>query len=91
MLTVLLFLDDVEVGGATRFPMLNITVEPKRGRAVLWPNVKNEALNEKDDRTIHQALPVIKGVKYAAKAWVHQRDYKTPKENGCDSVEITPP
>jgi prolyl 4-hydroxylase len=91
MLTVLLFLDDVETGGETRFPMLNITVEPKQGRALYWPNVRNGAPDKKDERTIHQALPVVKGVKYAAKAWVHQRDYKTPKENGCGNVEITPP
>jgi len=41
-------------------------VQPKRGRALIWPSVKDEAPDEKDGRTMHQALPVKKGVKYGA-------------------------
>jgi len=65
LMTVFLYLnDDVEEGGGTNFPGLNITVQPKRGRALLWPSVLDEAPDERDDRTIHQALPVVRGVKY---------------------------
>jgi hypothetical protein len=28
-------------------------------------------------------LPVIKGVKYGANAWIHMRDFKTPNKKGC--------
>lgn len=38
----------------------------------------------KDRRTDHQALPVIKGLKFAANAWLHQRDFKGPFERGCN-------
>ena len=67
-MTVFLYLNDVEEGGGTDFPDLGITVQPKRGRALLWPSVKNEDPDEKDPRTMHQALPVKKGVKYGANA-----------------------
>lgn len=83
ILTVFLYLNEVEEGGGTNFPKLDLTVLPKRGRALLWPSVLNEDPNAIDPRTDHQALPVIKGIKYGANAWVHQRDFKTPNKNGC--------
>ena len=83
ILTFYMYLNDVEEGGGTSFPRLNVTVTPKRGRAVLWPSVLNHNPNKKDPRTNHEALPVIKGVKYGANAWIHQRDFKTPNLMGC--------
>jgi prolyl 4-hydroxylase len=83
ILTVFLYLNDVEAGGGTNFPFLNITVMPKKGRALLWPSVLDTDPNAKDHRTDHQALPVEKGIKYGANAWLHQRDFKTPNRNGC--------
>jgi prolyl 4-hydroxylase len=76
ILTVFLYLntmEDDESGGGTNFPKLNITVQPMIGRAVIWPNVLNDAPNLHDDRTYHQALVVKKGMKYGANAWYHQR------------------
>lgn len=64
ILTVFLYLNDVEAGGGTNFPSLNLTVQPKTGRVLIWPSVLNESPHEKDFRTDHQALPVEKGVKY---------------------------
>eukprot|EP00980_Cylindrotheca_fusiformis_P013382 scaffold3410_cov141-Cylindrotheca_fusiformis.AAC.25 len=85
ILTFYMYLNDVEEGGGTNFPRLNnLTVTPKRGRAALWPSVLDEDPNKKDIRTNHQALPVIKGVKYGANAWIHQRDFKTSNAIGCN-------
>ena len=39
ILTFFLYLSDVEDGGGTNFPTLDITVQPKKGRALLWPSV----------------------------------------------------
>ncbi len=64
ILTVFLYLNDVEEGGGTNFPRLNLTVAPKRGRVLIWPSVLNEDPDEIDNLTHHQALPVIKGIKY---------------------------
>jgi prolyl 4-hydroxylase len=67
ILTLYLYLNDVEEGGGTNFDELDITVLPKRGRALLWPSVLDSDPDQKDERTTHQALPVGKGsIKYGA-------------------------
>jgi prolyl 4-hydroxylase len=86
ILTVFLYLNDVEEGGGTNFPGLDLTVESRRGRALIWPSVLDENPHEIDSRTNHQALPVIKGLKYGANAWLHQRDLETAKALGCYQV-----
>jgi prolyl 4-hydroxylase len=83
ILTLYVYLSDVEEGGGTHFPSLNLTVTPKKGRAILWPSVLNTDPNSKDARTNHQALPVIRGVKYGFNAWIHQRDFRGPHRKGC--------
>ena len=83
VLTAFLYLNDVEQGGGTNFPDLDITVMPKAGRILLWPNVLNENPLRRDDMTHHQALPVEEGIKYGANAWLHLRDFKTDYANNC--------
>jgi len=63
IVTVYLYLNDVEAGGGTNFPDLDITVMPKRGRVLIWPSVRDSDPNKIDDRTDHQALPVEAGIK----------------------------
>jgi len=78
ILTIFLYLNDMpdeESGGGTNFPRLDLTVNPKRGRALIWPSVLDDQPNEMDPSTHHQALPVVKGIKYGANAWFHQREY----------------
>lgn len=57
--------------------------QPKKGKAVIWPSVFDDRPNEKDIRTEHGALPVEKGIKYGANAWIHQRDFKGTLKRGC--------
>lgn len=76
ILTVFLYLNDVEGGGGTHFTEMNMTVMPKKGRAVLWPSVLDEAPMAIDARTWHEALEVTAGNKYGANAWYHSRDFK---------------
>jgi len=85
ILTVFLYLNEPEAGGGTNFPDLfgGLTVYPKKGTVLLWPSVLNDDPNAWDERTMHQALPVEKGLKYGANAWVHQRDFKAPNDIGC--------
>jgi prolyl 4-hydroxylase len=88
ILTVLLYLNDVEEGGATRFNELAegapyIDVTPKRGSALIWPSVLDTDILEIDDRTDHEALVVEKGMKYAANAWLHLRDEKNVEGINC--------
>jgi prolyl 4-hydroxylase len=84
ILTVFLYLSNVEEGGGTNFPNLkNITVTPVRGRALIWPSVLNKDPQSEDARLYHQALPVEQGVKHAANIWVHQREYREAHHWGC--------
>jgi prolyl 4-hydroxylase len=85
ILTIFLYLNEVEAGGGTNFPHLKppITVTPKRGRALIWPSVLDDAPHDRDGRTHHQALAVEAGIKFGANAWIHMRDFKTPNRNGC--------
>jgi len=61
----------------------SLKVKPKAGRAVLWPNVMNHDVVERDMRTRHEAIPVEQGVKYAINAWLHLRDYREAFNVGC--------
>ena len=87
--TFFLYLSDVEEGGETEFPLIKrpsgttIKVKPTRGTALVWPSVKNDDPTAQDPRTRHAALPVIKGTKFAANAWIHQFDYSEPNIWGC--------
>ncbi|GMH59472.1 hypothetical protein TL16_g02834 [Triparma laevis f. inornata] len=86
VLTLLLYLNDVEEGGGTSFPDLlggGIVVTPKKGKALMWPSVLDGDPTRRDARTMHQANPVVKGVKYAANSWLHLYDFKTPNAAGC--------
>lgn len=80
ILTLLMYLNDVEKEGGTNFNDLNITVGPKRGRVVLWPCIINDNPTEVDNRTKHAALEVKGGVKYAANAWIHLYDHVKPQK-----------
>jgi prolyl 4-hydroxylase len=84
ILTFFLYLSDVEAGGGTNFPNLDISIMPKKGRALLWPSVLDSNPMIKDGRLLHQALPVEEGIKYAANGWIHMYDYQTPQKEGCN-------
>lgn len=82
-MTFFLYLSDVEEGGATNFPDLEIAVRPKVGKALLWPSVLNSSPKDKEPRTDHEAQDVIKGLKFGANAWIHLHDYMAAQEMGC--------
>jgi len=88
--TFFLYLSDVEEGGGTRFPHLNKTVMPKRGSAVLWPHGLDSNPRQKDARTHHEAMPVLRGTKWGANYWIHGRDFKMAMASGCDGRQGQP-
>jgi len=87
--TFFLYLSDVEEGGETEFPLIKrpsgttVRVKPTRGTALVWPSVHDADPTAQDPRTRHAALPVKKGTKLAANAWIHQFDYAEPNIWGC--------
>lgn len=66
--TVLIYMTDVDIGGATVFPNIGAALQPKRGSAVFWFNLLRNG-NE-DVRTLHAACPVFVGNKWVANKWI---------------------
>ena len=92
VLTFFMYLNEPESGGETRFPSIGpspgLTVSPKLGHAILWPSTLDERPMAEDSRTLHEAMPVHEGIKYGANMWVHQFDFKTPSERGCELTYV---
>ena len=69
--TLVLYLNDVEEGGTTFFPKLNLTVCPQKGMAVYFEYFYNDPiLNE---LTLHAGAPVVKGEKWIATQWMRRQ------------------
>jgi prolyl 4-hydroxylase len=65
--TFMIYLNDPRGGGETEFPTLGMKVTPKRGRAVVWNNLRGDG--EGNDATRHQSLPVTGGTKTIITKW----------------------
>merc|ERR1712029_964050 len=70
--TWLFYLSDVDLGGATVFPSLNVTLWPKKGTAAFWYNLHRNG--EGDVLTRHAACPVLAGTKWVSNFWIHEFD-----------------
>ena len=81
--TFFMYLSTPERGGGTRFADLNLTVPAVKGTAVLWPSVTSADPSIDEPNTNHEGLPPEVGVKYAANAWIHNYDYRTPAARNC--------
>lgn len=66
--TALIYLNDVQAGGATVFPELNLTVQPIARSAVMWFNLRRDT-GYTDARTLHTGCPVLYGSKWIATVW----------------------
>ena len=81
-----IFLTDVMEGGATGFPNLDwTTVAPKKGQALLWPNVYVEkgVAQGMGDKMIYETLPVVEGELVVAHVWLHAGDWKKERDADC--------
>jgi prolyl 4-hydroxylase len=78
--TALCYLNDVEEGGCTGFPRLNIEVPPQQGKLLIFHNVykdsgKETGRSERHPLSEHAGRPVVKGEKWAFNLWFRE----TPK------------
>jgi prolyl 4-hydroxylase len=70
--TALMYLNEVEAGGATTFPELDLEVAALPGRLCLFHNLREESA-ERHPRSLHGGMPVIAGEKWACNLWFRER------------------
>ena len=76
--TLLVYLNDVDDGGRTRFNKLDITVAPRKGDACLF--FPADASGQFDERLEHEG-EAPRAEKWIGRIWVHQKPITG--ETGC--------
>jgi prolyl 4-hydroxylase len=80
--TLVMFLGDVDTGGATHFPKLGLHVRPQRGTAVYFENADSRGAVLPN--SLHAGAPVMRGVKYIATKWLRERAFGEPSPRPID-------
>ena len=77
ILTFLLYLNTPLKGGGTHFRALDVDVEARSGRLLVWNNLfPNGDCNY---RMIHSATPLLRGKKTTLVTWQRQKKFRTQK------------
>ena len=84
LLTVLLYLNDVDYGGWTQFPHIMANIVPNAGSGILFRNT--DAQNRQLRESLHAGLPVTNGEKWIACIWIRENPYITPSADLVDQV-----
>lgn len=71
--TVMIYLNQPEAGGATRFKAIDRIVQPETGKLLAWNNRRpDQSLNP---ATLHHGMKVRSGVKYVITKWYRERPW----------------
>lgn len=81
VLTALMYLNDPDGGGGTNFPKLDLAVDARPGRLVIFHNIVDEETNL-HPHSLHGGMPVTEGEKWACNLWFRAKPYRT----GSDRV-----
>lgn len=68
--TAMIYLNQPDEGGATRFKAIGKTVQPETGKLLMWNNLLPEGAP--NDATLHQGMKVRKGTKYILTQWYRE-------------------
>jgi prolyl 4-hydroxylase len=71
--TMVIYLSQVQEGGDTHFPELELTIKPQAGSAVYFEY--HNSLGQLDSRCLHAGMPVTKGDKWIATKWFRAGAY----------------
>jgi prolyl 4-hydroxylase len=69
--TAMIYLNEPEDGGATRFKVLGKTVQPEVGKLLAWNNLLPDG--RPNPATLHQGMKVRRGTKYVLTKWFRER------------------
>ena len=69
--TVMIYLNEPEAGGATRFKAIDKTVQPETGKLLAWNNRRPDG--SPNPTTIHHGMKVRAGTKYVITKWFRER------------------
>jgi len=68
--TAMLYLNQPEEGGATRFKAIGKTIQPETGKLVAWNNLGPDG--RPNNATLHQGMKVRRGTKYIITKWFRE-------------------
>lgn len=71
--TAMIYLNDVEEGGATWFPQGGLRVRPSKGLLLAWNNMAADG--SPNTQTLHEGMPVIAGTKYIITKWFREQPW----------------
>jgi prolyl 4-hydroxylase len=71
--TFMIYLNQPEAGGATRFKVIDKTIQPETGKLLGWNN--RRADGSLNPATLHHGMKVRKGVKYVITKWYRERPW----------------
>lgn len=71
--TAMIYLNEPGAGGATGFTYLDMQVEPRLGRILIWNNMAEDG--SPNPWTTHEGKPVEDGVKYIVTKWYRERPF----------------
>ena len=69
--TVMIYLNQPEEGGATRFKTIGKTIHPEAGKLLAWNNLLPDG--RPNPAALHQGMKVRRGTKYIVTKWFRER------------------
>jgi prolyl 4-hydroxylase len=69
--TAMIYLNEPEDGGATRFKLIGKTIQPETGKLLAWNNLLPDG--RPNPATLHQGMKVRRGTKYIVTKWFRER------------------
>ena len=69
--TAMVYLNEPEDGGATRFKAIGKTIQPESGKLLAWNNLLPDG--EPNPATIHHGMKVRRGTKYVLTKWFREQ------------------
>jgi prolyl 4-hydroxylase len=71
--TAMIYLNEPDEGGATRFKVIGKTIQPEIGKLLLWNNLLPDG--SPNPATLHQGMKVRRGTKYILTQWYRERPF----------------